>query len=135
MPTAKDFFSCKNIDSNWIDAPTNEIVYMEERPSVLYTNGTTQFVCKAVAYLFADSISFEIQFKNGSRRLLHDEDSVLRVKITNPEREDRRRIDEFNFIGILDISLPLEAVAINCLAPFGNSSDVLSVSREFETRR
>lgn len=106
---------------------------MDEVPSILYTNGTTQFFCMAVAYLFADSLSFEIEYKNGSRMLLRNDGEM--VNISRPGVENPRKIDEFNVIGVLDIILNVDAVGVHCLAPWWNATDGLKATRKFETRR
>lgn len=106
---------------------------MDEVPPILYTNGTTQFFCMAVAYLFADSLSFEIEYKNGSRMLLRNDGNA--VNISSPGIENPRKIDEFNIIGVLDMMLNVDAVGVRCLAPWWNATGGLKATRKFETRR
>ena len=38
---------------------------MDPVDHVLYTSHQVEFFCEAVAYLFADSLKFSIEFKNG----------------------------------------------------------------------
>ncbi|CAL8147610.1 unnamed protein product, partial [Orchesella dallaii] len=117
--------------SNWKDAPERELLRLDTTPEVLYTNGSTQFFCIGSAFLFADSLSFEIEFKNGTKHLLQDDSEM--VNISNPYSENPRKIDEFNVLGVLNINLPIDAVAIHCLAPWWNSTDIMVTSNRFET--
>ncbi|CAL8147613.1 unnamed protein product [Orchesella dallaii] len=117
--------------SNWKDAPEKELLRLDTVPEVLYTNESTQFFCTGSAYLFADSLSFEIEFKNGTKHLLQDDGEM--VNISNPYSENPRKIDEFNVLGVLNINLPIDAVAIHCLAPWWNSTDIMVTSSRFET--
>lgn len=127
-----DDYAC-NVDSNWKDAPERELIRMDEIPTILYTNDTTQFFCTAVFFLFADSLSFEIEYQNGSTAQLVG--NMETVNISNPGGSHDRKIDEFNLIGILDIKLPIDAVGVTCIAPWWNETGGLRASRNFETRR
>ncbi|CAL8147586.1 unnamed protein product [Orchesella dallaii] len=120
--------------SNWKDAPERELLRMDEMPEILYTNGSTQFFCVGSAFLFADSLNFEIEYKNRTinRYILKGDD--VSINVSNPYSENPRKIDEFNVIGVLDINLPIDAVGIHCVAPWWNSTEVMKTSRQFETR-
>lgn len=59
----------------------------------------------------------------------------LNFTIEHPLGENLRRVDEFNVIGVLEITLPLEAVAIHCVAFWWNSTNVMVASRTFQTKR
>ncbi|ODN06119.1 Hemicentin-2 [Orchesella cincta] len=131
-----DFFiSLDSIDVNstWKDAPEKELLRMDATPEILYTESSSRFFCTGSAYLFADSLSFEIEYKNGTKRLLQDDGKV--VNISNPYSENLRKIDEFNVLGVLNINLPIDAIAIHCLAPWWNSTDIMTTSSKFETRQ
>ncbi|CAL8128791.1 unnamed protein product [Orchesella dallaii] len=118
--------------SNWKDASEYDLVRLDEVSEILYTNTTTQFFCAATAYLFADSLSFEIEFENGTRYLLQDDGE--NVNISNPSLENPRKVLDFNVLGILNINLRIGTVAIHCLAPWWNRTDVMVTTRMFETR-
>jgi hypothetical protein len=141
--------------SNWMEAPEHELIRLEEVNETLYTNHTVTFFCEAASYLFADSINFQLEFKNGTkqfaeRRLKSNNQRltslpyvkayiyniyVLESLVKNPGKEDRRKIDEFNVLGILKTQLSLDVVGVLCLAPLWNSTDFLIVERKFQTKR
>lgn len=106
---------------------------MDEVPSVLYSNQVSKFFCMAVAFLFADGLAFEIEFKNGTSRMLNNDDE--HVVVINPDgNDDDRKILGYNIIGILEIMLPLESIGITCYAPWWNETDGLRTKRSFVTR-
>ncbi|ODM96755.1 hypothetical protein Ocin01_09932, partial [Orchesella cincta] len=104
---------------------------MDEVPDVLFSNGSSQFICTGTAFLFADSLGFEIEFQNGSQYLLNDGDGI---KVSTLTREHPRKIGTLNVMAQLDINMPMEAVAIHCIAPWINSTTNMVTSRKFETR-
>lgn len=85
-----------------------------------------------MAYLFREELTFVLEFKNGTRANLNNNNNT--IKIPN-DPDDRRKIDDFITIGILEIMLPLDATQVYCLAHWWNSTDVMKTSTHFETKR
>lgn len=81
------------------------------------------FKCSAVAYLFANSLSFEIHYKNGTHSRVHGE------KVTTTGPPPLLNILELNIVAVLDKrNLPEDAVKIHCIAPFWNSTETLQAT-------
>lgn len=124
------------IDSNWLDAPHKEIIRIEEisiddPDSDAFTDDSTHFVCTASAFLFADSLAFEVHYKNGTTVLIQEESlsssSTLPQKLhSNMKTKKPHHILELNVRALLDKrKLSKDVTDVNCLAPFWNDTKVL----------
>lgn len=132
--TRVDLF-LSNSDTDWRQAPENELVRLDDMPNILFTNQTTVFVCEAIKFLFLDELEFELEYKNGSREVLHYEDGNSPVDLSEKYKShNRRSIRRFNVLHILEIELPLNAVAVHCGALLANTMEVIWSKRTFEVR-
>lgn len=117
------------IDINWKDAPINEIIRMDPTKCLISDEEVTRFYCMATAFLFADSLRFELEYMNGTVVTLSSDYHL--VNVTNPGKEDNRKILGLNIVGVLDIKLPGEATAVHCVAHWWNDTSVIRTSRYF----
>lgn len=56
--------------SSWQELQPSELIQMDDVEPILYTNNTSTFLCRAVAFLFADDLKFSIEFKNKTQKFL-----------------------------------------------------------------
>lgn len=59
---------------------------MDEVPNFQPTGQNTTFTCEVVSFLFANTLVFEIEYKNGSRKELSSQQENVRIRLTLPER-------------------------------------------------
>lgn len=133
------------IDSNWLDAPLKEIVRIEEisiddPKSDAFTDESTHFVCTASAFLFADSLAFEVRYKNGTTVLIqeiqeeHSSSSSLPQNLHSSSKNKKpHNILELNVRALLDKrKLSKDVTDINCIAPFWNDTEILKAKVSFD---
>ncbi|OXA51590.1 Vascular endothelial growth factor receptor 2 [Folsomia candida] len=116
--------------SSWQELQPSELIQMDDVEPILYTNNTSTFLCRAVAFLFADDLKFSIEFKNKTQKFLQGSS----FNITVLEGSSSRKVDEYNVLAELKIDLPIDAVSIHCHAPWMNSTEFYDTERRFETR-
>jgi len=56
--------------TSYLEASPSELIQMDDIPTIIYTNLTITFVCKAAYFIFADSITFQMLLRNGSSIVL-----------------------------------------------------------------
>ncbi len=137
-------------DSNWLEAPLKEIVRIEEISiddpnSDAFTDESTHFVCTASAFLFADSLAFEVRYKNGTTEFIQEiqgehsssssSASSLPQKLhSNSKTKSPHNILELNVRALLDKrKLSKDVTDINCIAPFWNDTKVLKTKVSFDS--
>lgn len=107
----------------------SELVRIDDDISSSSDKFTTSFVCTSSAYLFAQSLTFEIEYRNGTTTLVKGNHDFKPSK-TPPKI---RIIYELNHKAVLDVNLTPDISMIHCLAPFGNSTEIIRTTKYLDS--